>query len=120
MTSLFQAVDNIIYEGVGTHTSTALDSALNDYVINGKGRRSFLPHITIFFTDGITHDDVTEASARLKKQSKVMGIAVGNKFRAEKITQIASEPFTKYGKVLDDYEGLVDLQRFVDDVTTSI
>ena len=55
----------------------------------------------------------TEVAATLRKHSKVMVLAVGDAEEAEEIKKIASKPLELYGKHLESFRDLQDLQMFV-------
>lgn len=108
---MFEAVDDIEYSGSGTLTGKALRYALDNYVLStNKGRRPGVPHVTVLLSDGKAQDEVHQVAAELKKLSKIIVLAIGEDQEADEIQAIASAPVSLYGKKLNNFEDLSDLQ----------
>nr|XP_061804853.1 matrilin-2-like isoform X1 [Nerophis lumbriciformis]XP_061804859.1 matrilin-2-like isoform X1 [Nerophis lumbriciformis]XP_061804865.1 matrilin-2-like isoform X1 [Nerophis lumbriciformis] len=106
-----QAVTGMRYMGKGSMTGSALRHMFEHSFSDKEGARTNIPHVCIVFTDGRSHNDVSEWASKAKNSGVIIyALGVGKAVEQE-LRDIASEPDDKHVYYAEDFGKMEEVTK---------
>lgn len=92
LSSLLNAIDNIMYSGGGTNTHSALTKVLTESFTSTNGDRTNSPNVVVVITDGRSGSmsSTLQEAEKLKKIATVMAVGIGSNINMDELKGISS------------------------------